>query len=505
MKRALAERAKQSLPHTLKPQQPISSNGEVQSLDSSTITNNNNCIASTSSLETSALPPIKIPRLHRPTIKSDPSSAPPDVSSSGYDQSSSQLIPPPESPRVAKSTELNHPPPRPFSNGEGTHGKKPSNRTTSVGSKALLHYHNNNDDNDHDDEEEGKTSAFFLRHQNSALATELKSLQHSVSSLTKERDIRRQECYDCVQALHSLHATWTALESALSNSQSISKSNGLPTSTSDYGRLQSSTGDGDSVEWSRAIQHALEAIGNSSLSSTTDAETKSDVKQRSNQRKRKLQDYDSNGMTSDDSQFDGSSNGTVRLDIATNIASRAQVLQDVIWKRFTSENGISGNAVNSSKIIAELEKRNALLEVQKQSLHDQISELVASRNDTITRERRIRRNVYRLAAGMLSSDQVVKSTETDEDIAAEVETDKQNRIQIEQLRKENEHLASLVSDRTTHTDTVDGNGNMHSTISQGHADSLMKQIADLEDEVTSLKSALSEVSPQCIILLRQHF
>lgn len=64
------------------------------------------------------------------------------------------------------------------------------------------------------DEEEDK-SAFYLKHQNSALASELKQLQYQFKLLEKERDSRRQHCDEANQALHALESTWTQMEVAL--------------------------------------------------------------------------------------------------------------------------------------------------------------------------------------------------------------------------------------------------------------------------------------------------
>lgn len=64
-------------------------------------------------------------------------------------------------------------------------------------------------------EEDDETGAFFLKHQNAALSSELQQLRFQFSLLEKERDFRRTQCKDANQALHSLEATWTAMEVAL--------------------------------------------------------------------------------------------------------------------------------------------------------------------------------------------------------------------------------------------------------------------------------------------------
>ena len=64
-------------------------------------------------------------------------------------------------------------------------------------------------------EEEEDSSAFYLKHQNKALASELKGLQYQLRLLEKERDLRRQQCQEAGQALQALENTWTQMEVAL--------------------------------------------------------------------------------------------------------------------------------------------------------------------------------------------------------------------------------------------------------------------------------------------------
>jgi hypothetical protein len=66
-----------------------------------------------------------------------------------------------------------------------------------------------------DEDQNAENSAFFLKHQNAALASELQQLRHQLQLLEAERDFRRKQCQDACQALHSLEATWNAMEVAL--------------------------------------------------------------------------------------------------------------------------------------------------------------------------------------------------------------------------------------------------------------------------------------------------
>jgi hypothetical protein len=64
-------------------------------------------------------------------------------------------------------------------------------------------------------EEEDDSSGFYLKHQNKALASELKGLQYQLRLLEKERNLRRQQCHDAGEALQALENTWTQMEVAL--------------------------------------------------------------------------------------------------------------------------------------------------------------------------------------------------------------------------------------------------------------------------------------------------
>lgn len=66
-----------------------------------------------------------------------------------------------------------------------------------------------------EEEGDGESSAFYLKHQNSALASELKGLHYQLRLLEEERNIRRQQCHEAGQALQALESTWTQMEVAL--------------------------------------------------------------------------------------------------------------------------------------------------------------------------------------------------------------------------------------------------------------------------------------------------
>lgn len=155
---------------------------------------------------------------------------------------------------------------------------------------------------------EDESSAFYLKHQNRALATELQSLKYSVTLLEQERDTRRSQCRTAAQMLLSWQTNLAPEASRIST--------------------PASTGSGDSVEWTSLLASAIQAL------------------------------------TKQQQQNDTST-------------------------------------CNDDTPVAELQ--------------GQIAELVASRTELHQRERKLRRNVYRMSAGMLTPEQVVESLDKDDD------------------------------------------------------------------------------------------
>lgn len=163
MKRALAERAKQS-------ESAVSPNGIVTS---TTIQ-----VPSSSSGQ----PPHKLPRMDE----------------DHHQQTPAQVKTEPITVTVPSSATSTAPPPRPSPQGTPREGARSKRQRASTPI-----------------EDENGDSSFYLKHQNRALASELKGLLYQLRLLEKERDLRRQHCHDATQALQALQSTWTQMEVAL--------------------------------------------------------------------------------------------------------------------------------------------------------------------------------------------------------------------------------------------------------------------------------------------------
>jgi hypothetical protein len=337
---------------------------------------------------------------------------------------------------------------------------------------------------------EDESSAFYLKHQNKALATELKSVQQSLRLLEEERDYRRKQCHQAVQALHNLQATWTQLETALSATTSLSSTSptagavslhsmgaaspalpiSLPsdapistasllrpfadvnddgldndTQMDENGGAHSST----AVEWTAALNQALASLG------TTTS---------------KLQPIKAASVSIEEPQQHCLDDLAT---ISVNVSSRAAILQQCIWPLLLSSSSPSSTTENLER--ARWAKELSIAESECQMLQIQIAEITRARDEIATRERRNRRNVYRLAAGMLTIDQLAKACDDDtDDIAA-------------QVKLEAQELAPKLET------SVSGNGNTD-MVSLAALEAAKARIIDLENMLNNRDASIQEVS-----------
>ena len=63
-----------------------------------------------------------------------------------------------------------------------------------------------------EEEDPDETSAFYLKHQNQALASELHQFKFNLLVLEKERQVRRLECRNIHIALKGLNSVWVGFE-----------------------------------------------------------------------------------------------------------------------------------------------------------------------------------------------------------------------------------------------------------------------------------------------------
>lgn len=235
-----------------------------------------------------------------------------------------------------------------------------------------------------DDDDDTEKSAFFLKHQNAALASELQLLRYQLQLLEKERHFRRTQCQEASQALHSLEATWNAMEVALQLGQqpqddhtNEEEPEGTNSLTKDTPR---STGTGESVELIGALLDSLAAIAK------------------------------------EPSPVEGSNEEKQLRDIqrtADTVSKRATALQRWIWgllRKVTAEDESGKHPLFK---LAKLEAKLSALKAQVRGFQTQIAELAKCRDDAVESERKVRRGLYRLNAGRMKLEEVISAIETD--------------------------------------------------------------------------------------------
>lgn len=288
---------------------------------------------------------------------------------------------------------------------------------TSVTSKNTVPYPQPSDD-----EDESQQTSFFLKHQNRALASELKALQYQLSLLENERFYRRKQCRIASQSLNSLQATWTQMETELQQNPQHALNAGLPgrdTSSFVEDDAPMSTGSGNRVEIMGALFDALSSLATLSPSAAAS---------RRNQENGEVDEEEEGEMTTRSSAQDLDPIEKQQLDdlsnISWNILQRANTLEQ--WIRSTLQkltDGQGGEGMQTSTADQRaLNKEIGVLRGQCREYKIQIAELAKAREDTAKSERKVRRAIYRLSTGRVKIEQVLKDMEkSDEDgtLAAE--------------------------------------------------------------------------------------
>lgn len=320
-------------------------------------------------------------------------------------------------------------------------------------------------------------SAFYLKHQNRALATELKSLQFAVSQLEIERDTRRTHCYEALQAMNKLHLVWTdIIDKTIGESveSTVPVRRLLP--RLDTAQDLPSTGTADSVEWTRALQNAILLFGQPSQEKNQSNET-DEVETAYACLEQSVSNMSAKALTLQE-WFIGSK---------TSVGSASASLPA------TQSNEIGNSTVSFDHRFYNVKSEMAVVLARCSELEAQLSEMSDSRKEVVSRERRVRRNIYRLAAGMLSPEQVISSLEEgDEDgeLAAAVQLEKQ------QIKIEHHHQ---LSNRTDAVEDQADDAGMDSRIRRmdhttlAHIDELQVRVLNLEQMVESGENAIQEV------------
>jgi hypothetical protein len=339
-------------------------------------------------------------------------------------------------------------------------------------------------------------NAFYLKSQNKALAVEWRDLNHQVLALQAERSDRRKHTLEAVHALYSLQASWSQLEDMIAKSSGASHhgnggndhaqhqpqqvysqaNDSIPQVASNLliaaSPLSASTGTGDSMEWTVALAQALAQLGAPPM----------------------LPVLTSNGIEKCTSIESPSWNGSEwSQQCASNIAFRAALLQDRLKSILFRP--VQEATVSSSEAWLQENQRIHELQSQVASLQSQLTESVASRSEAVANERKLRRNFYKLQAGLLSKEQFLNEMNLDpDDDLGSWDQDRQQELLVEQARR-NQSEGGPNSTSTQQDEMMDSQrGENGGSATSGQVQALLGQIHDLEQKVATREKSIQNVS-----------
>ena len=265
---------------------------------------------------------------------------------------------------------------------------------------------------DEEEEDDSNASAFYLRHQNRALASELRMLKYQLTGLERERDFRRSQSSIALQSLNSLQATWNQIESTLQSGQppqevesdDKAQTNSTTTAAMD---APTSTGSGKSVELVGALLEALAALGTIRKGRIRDGGAGDDSSS--------ISDMEVDPVNPPESMEVGDKQQLDDLQrITDNISKRADILHQWIWSLIQRVEDPSKPSESPTAI--EYQQKLTRLKAKNTTLKAQLEEVARSRDTMSESDKRVRRGLYRLAAGRAKLKEVLKAiVVTDED------------------------------------------------------------------------------------------
>jgi hypothetical protein len=265
-----------------------------------------------------------------------------------------------------------------------------------------------------EDEDNSSASAFYLRHQNRALASELRSVKYQLSRLERERDFRRTQCSEATQSINALRSIWGQLESSLGKGRGLVSSDPPSNIVLISENTPLSTGSGTSVEMIDALITSLGQLGETSRSRTREEEDADQENNLLSDGDHTIEMVDHPAVKLCDEAAESKQEKKVHNDLfklTENIAERATLLQSWIWSLLQKVENVpvmNGEVVRPLAAI-ELQDKITRLEVENTTLQQKIEEVARSRDEMTESDRRVRRALYRLAAGRVQLKEVLKA------------------------------------------------------------------------------------------------
>lgn len=345
-----------------------------------------------------------------------------------------------------------------------------------------------------EDEDDSNATSFYLRHQNRALASELRSAKYQLTRLEREREHRRDQCLQAVENLNQVYIRWKNIEVALQNSNPTTTEMDIPESDAPL-----STGSGKSVEWVGALMNSLTRIGTTIPSKATgnnggenakgeDDTMNVDEEVDAEEQAETLQDQECvNNMMNLAEKM------SVRFSL---LQSWISTLMQTIDNSNTPLNGQTNNGQSwSSPSTLELQNQVTKVEAENITLQELVKELTRSRDEMVESDRRVRRGLYRLAAGRVKLKEVLKAV-------ANADEDKESAAAWMETTTPGANNAESNQSSSATAPSQDGKtekGDEKSQVSSKEVEKLKKELADLETLATSRNEQIKKVRSTIII------
>lgn len=350
-------------------------------------------------------------------------------------------------------------------------------------------------DDDDEKSEQEKKDAFYLRHQNQALASELRQYKRLIDRLEGERDYRRNKCKEARKGVESLAEVWMEIEASVATVLASSESTSSQWSrikeevnAEVLGKGPGSTGVKGDVETVSSLLSAIARLAQTpSLLKSEDSAEPSEAKREDG----------------DDDEVPAEEPGA---DVALALSRRAEALRSALVnvlrsaldgatsargpKKEDDEDGPL-HAASLHRCIASMENRCGELNVR-------IEELVKSRDEVAAGERRVRRGLYRLASGRMKVAEVLEVIEKEDGLSLFEEFAEEEAKSV--VAPVSSALAVAPGSVPSHSDTAAGESNGGSSAADGEAavetaDVLLmkKRLQDLEEIADSREKRISEL------------
>lgn len=195
------------------------------------------------------------------------------------------------------------------------------------------------------------------------------------------------------------------------------------------------------------------------------------------------------------------------MHITDSVAQRASTLQGWIWSLLQrlEKGGDSSNDTSSNTLAQQVhaaQQQVARLKAKNQTRKAQMKELARTREEAQESEKRVRRGLYRLAAGRVQLKEVLKAiVATDEDkvLAAEwmgpsaVAASSGGATKTSSGTAAGAGTDATASSNSVKTEVKNGNGQESSTVSSAEVAQLQKKVSDLEQVASSRDEQIKSV------------